>query len=627
PASGAPGLNLPLLRAGRLPDPARSDEVALSEPFAQAHGVRPGDGFTLTLNGQRRAVTVTGHLLSPEFIYTIGPASIMPDDRHFGLIWMNEAALAAASDLRGAFNSLTIGLSRNANQAAVIAAVDRLLAPFGGTGAYGRDRQISHAFLQSELDQLSAMAVILPPIFLIVSALLVNMVLGRLLALERGQIGLLKAVGYSTGAIAAHYLKTSLGIGVVGVLLGWVAGWWMGQQMTALYADFFRFPWLIYVPGPSSVVISGVLGMATVTLGALRAVWSSARLPPAVAMQPPAPPQFRRGWTDGLGAALRLRQTTMMIVRSITRWPGRAAVTLFGVSASVAVLVASFFSFDAMDTMTDELFHKSNRQDVTLVLTGARPAVAATDAMSLPGVRQVEGAFALPVRVRHGPASRLVMLQARPDRIDPTQPRLTQVLDSQGRATLMPLSGLVLPEGLADTLGVGPGDAVQVDLLAPPRETWDLTVGAVIRQSLGQDVHMSSEVVFALLRQERQVNQLHLLVDRDALPALHAKVKQTPAIAGLTVWSDVRAQFDATLNENLLTMTVIYSALGALITIGVVYNAARIQLAERAHELASLRVLGFTRAEVGYVLVGELMLLTVLAIPVGWGAGYGFAAM
>lgn len=622
PVSGSPRLNLPILRTGRLPDPQRPEEVLLSEPFALANHLNPGDRFRITLNGQRRELRVTGHVLSPEYIYTIGPGSLMPDDVHFGLIWMNEAALASAFDMDGAFNDLTVSLSRGASEPAVIAAIDRLLAPYGGTGAYGRDRQVSHVFLNSEFQQLSTIAVVMPPIFLIVSAFLVNMVLGRLILLERAQIGLLKAIGYSTRAIAWHYLKLTLGIGVVGVTLGLLGGWWAGAWMTRMYSDFFRFPWLIYDPGWGSVALSAALGMAAVVAGAVRAVLASARLSPAVAMSPAPPPVFRRSWVDRLGRVLGLRQTTMMILRSITRWPGRAAVTFFGVASSVAVLVVCFYMFDAMDLLMDEIFVRGNRQDVTLVLSGARNDTAVEDARTLPGVREVEGAFALPIRLSHGPLSRLTTLQARPERSD-----LTRLLDAAGRVVEVPPTGLVLPERLADRLGVGQGSLVQVELLAPPRETWTVPVSAVVRQSLGEEVHMAPAEVFRRMRQPSQVNQLNLMTDPAAMPALYARIKATPAIAGMILWSDAKRQIDATMNESIRIVTVVFSALGGLITIGVVYNAARIQLAERTHELASLRVLGFSRGEVGFVLVGEMMLLSTLAIPVGWVVGYGFGIL
>ena len=621
PASGEPVLNVPILRLGRMPDPLRPDEVALSEPFGQAANLPPGSSFRAIVGGQLRTLNVVGHVLSPEFVYTIGPGSIMPDDLRYGLIWMGEAAAEAARDMGGAFNELSLSLTRGASEPAVIAALDRLLAPYGGAGATGRDKQVSHSFLQNELTQLAAMERVLPPIFLVISAFLVNMVLGRLIALERRQIGLLKAIGYSRLQIGAHYLKLGAGIGVVGVAIGWGVGIWVGKLMTELYAEFFRFPFLLYEPGISAFVISGLAGIATTLIGALRAVWRSVRLAPAVAMSPPAPAMFRRGLADRLGALLRLRQTSMMILRSLTRWPGRAMVTLFGVAASVAVLVTSYFTFDAMDVLMEDIFTHANRQQVTLSLAGVQGQGVLDDALALPGVLYAEGGFALPVRLRVGAESRLTSLEARPG-----VATLARLLNGEGRPVDLPPEGLLLPELLASDLGVVPGDTVLVELMVAPRETWEVRLAGTIRQALGQGAYMAEEAVFARLGRAPQVAQINLLVDETQLPALYAQIKQTPAVAGVMLWTEVRRQFSATMEESLAISGVVYTLIGVLITVGVVYNAARIQLSERAHELASLRVLGFSRGEVGFVLVGEIMVLTLAAVPLGWLAGYGFTA-
>lgn len=622
PENGTPTLNLPLLRQGRLPDPLHPDEVAISENFSLANDLRPGDSFHAILNGQLRELKITGLMLSPEFIYTIGPGTVMPDDRRFGLIWMGREAAAAAFDLGGAFNDISLRLTPGASEPAVIAALDHLLAPYGGTGAYGRDRQTSHAFLQNELDQLRAIALVVPPIFLIISAFLVNMVLGRLIALERQQIGLLKAVGYGRGEISRHYLKMTAGIGVIGVLLGWGAGAWLGRGMTALYAEYYHFPYLIHLSASRAFLISGALGMATVLLGALRAVQGSVRLSPAVAMSPPTPPVFRRGLLDRIGAGLRLRQTSMMILRSITRWPGRAAVTVFGVASSVAVLVLSFFIFDASDALIDEVFTQTNRQHVTLHLSQNRGEGVVEDARTLPGVLMAEGAYSVPVRLRHGPAARLLVLEARDETAE-----LARLLDSEGRRVHLPSEGIALPEGLAADLNLRPGDMVAVELLVAPHDTYWLPVTATVRQSFGESLYMDAAALHRLMRQAPQINQVNLLVDSAHLPALHARIKATPAVSGMIQWTEIRRQFNEIMEETLLTTMFIYAVIGILMTSGVVYNAARIQLSERSHELASLRVLGFTRGEVGYILVGELMLLTFAALPLGWLLGYAFAAV
>ena len=622
PPDGAPVLNVPLLRNGRLPDPLSVDEVAVAEPFANAHGLRPGDSFRAIMNGQMRELRVSGTVLSPEYIYTVGPASIFPDDRRFGVFWMGHEAAAAAFNLGGAFNDIALRLTPGAEAAPVIDALDHLLDPYGGTGAYGRDRQVSHDFLKHELDQLETLAWIMPPIFFVVSAFLVNMVMGRLIALERQQIGLMKAVGYGSGEIAAHYLKMAAVIGVLGVVMGWAAGMWVSDGMTELYAEFFHFPYLVSAPSTSSFAISGVLAIATVVVGAMRAVRGTVTLRPAVAMSPPEPPKFTRGLVDHLGAALRLRQTTMMILRSVTRWPGRAAVTLLGVGASVAVLVGSFFFFDAFDVMMDEMFTQSNRQQLTLNLASEQTRAAEHAAENLPGVLRVEGAYSVPVRLINGPRESLQPLQARSDDAE-----LVRLLDRDSRPVPISPEGLILPEILADELGVRAGDVVAVEFLSGHRETHAVPVAQVARQSMGEAAHMRDEALFGLLRIAPRVNQLNLLVDEAELGALYERVKETPAISGVALWSEVRVQYQEMVDETLFTMIFIYSLLGILIAVGVVYNAARIQLSERAHELASLRVLGFTRAEVSYVLVGEVMLLSLIGLPLGWLLGYGFAAL
>ncbi|MGY6632702.1 MAG: ABC transporter permease [Alkalilacustris sp.] len=621
PATGAPVLNRPLLRSGRLPDPLRVDEVAVSEPFAEAHGLRPGDGFDAILDGRKRRLTLTGTVLSPEFVYTMGPGSMIPDDLRFGVMWMGQAALEAAFDMEGGFNDLVVRLTPDARPPEVMAALDRLLEPYGGRGAHGRDRQVSHAFLDSELQQLGAIALILPPVFFVVTAFLVNMVLGRLIALERLQIGLLKAVGYSTAAVSLHYLKLALAIGVVGLVLGWLAGGWLAAAMAGLYADFFRFPYLVYRPEPVAFAISGAVALATVVIGALRAVWRTVRLAPAVAMSPPAPPRYGRGVIDRVAQIARPRQTTMMILRSIVRFPGRAAITVFGVMSATAIMVAALFTFDAMEVMLDDFFYNANRAQMTLMLTEPRGEAVLLDAARLPGVVRVEGHASVPIRLRFGTRDQTLRLEAQFPGAE-----LIRVLDPGGRALAIPSGGIALPATLAQSWGIALGDLVWVEFLVPPREAHLLPVTALTRQSMGQDVHMDAAALFSLLRQAPQVNRINLLIDRTAVRALHEVVKATPAVAGVMLWDDTRVRFRDEIQQNLWTMVAIYATLGALVTVGVVYNAARIQLSERAHELASLRVLGFSRPEVAWVLVGELLVLTVVAVPLGWIAGYGFAA-
>ncbi|MCK8462875.1 ABC transporter permease [Aliiroseovarius sp. S1339] len=612
PASGLPLMNIPTITKGRMPEPGRRDEVLVNQNFADAHGFSPGDWFGVTLNGQKRQLTITGTALSPEFIYTIGPNSIMPDDRRFGILWMAEDVLGAAFNLTGAFNAVSVQLGRDADPDAVTDAVDDLLKPYGGTGAYPRKDQISNAFLDGELKQLSVMAEVVPPIFLVISAFLVNMVLGRLIALEREQIGLLKALGYQRSEISWHYIKLALVIGCVGVALGWGFGMLASRGMAQLYAEFFHFPYLVFVQYPSIYAVSAGAGLLAAALGAIGAVRRVVGLSPAVAMAPPAPTRFRRGVLDQLIVWLKPRQPTMMILRAIGRWPLRAALTTLGIATSASVMIAALFMFDAMDELLDVSFVQINRQDAVLEFALPRNIDVLEDVANLPGVLAAEGVWAMPARLTHGHLSRRIAIEGR-------QPgdTLSQVFDTETRVLVRPEHGIVLARRLASHLNVGVGDVLDVEFLTIPDSLHKLTVTGLAGQYFGLGAYMDATTLARLLDSPVQVSQANLLIDAAQEDALFHAIKGAPAVAGLTLLTQVRRAFDETIAQNAGMTTTINSFLAALIAIGVVYNSARIQLSERARELASLRILGFTRGEVSYILLGELFLLTAAAVPLG----------
>jgi len=621
PTTTEPLLNVPLLRAGRMPAAGRVGEVMVNETFALANDFGLGDTFQVTLNGQKREVTIVGTALSPEFIYNIGPGALMPDDSRFGILWMAQDVLAAAFNLEGAFNSVSLKLTRGADLEDVKGALELVLKPYGGTGPYGRKEQISNAFLDGELKQLDVMARIVPPIFLVISAFLVNMVLGRLIALEREQIGLLKALGYSDLEVAWHYVKLAMGIGAIGVGLGWGFGLWSGRSMARVYQEFFHFPYLVFVQYPAIYAISALAGMTAAVVGAIGAVQRVVVLRPAVAMSPPAPTRFRKGLLDQVIRIFRPRQTTMMILRAIGRWPLRAALTSLGIATSASVMVASMFMFDAMDELMEVSFVQITRQDAVLAFALERPEIALEDVANLPGVLMAEGGWDLPVRLTHGPRTHTVAVTGL--RKENT---LSRVFDASSGALVRPEDGLVLSRRLAGHLDARIGDVVQVEFLQMGDQTHRVAVTGVVTQYFGLGAWMEADTLGRLLNRTPRITSANIEIDEAQVRALYEAVKSAPAISGITLLDQVRHSFDETIAENAGMTTTINSLLAAMIAIGVVYNSARIQLSERARELASLRILGFTRGEVSYILLGELAILTLVAIPLGLWIGTGLAA-
>ncbi|MGB0497446.1 MAG: ABC transporter permease [Rubricella sp.] len=616
PSAGEPLLNRPLLRSGRWPDPLSSDEVVVNEPFAEANALRPGDRFEATIDGQRRELTLTGTALSPEFIYTIGPGAMMPDNRFYGILWMSDRAISAAFDMEGAFNDLSLALAAGARAEPVMDALDDLLEPYGGLGAYDRSDQISNSFIDAEIEQLRILAYILPPVFLGITVFLLNMVIGRIVALERNQIGLMKAIGYANREIALHYLLLAGLIGMTGVVIGSLGGQWLARQMAIMYADFFDFPYVIFSLGARTYLFAALLGLAAAAFGALRAALSAAGLAPAVAMSPPTPPTFRKGLIDGIIAVFRPSQPTMMILRSVLRAPLRAGFTILGFALAVGILVASSFFPDALEEIMDSVFAQSNRQDATLIFTDARPLSTLEEVANLPGVLAVEGQQYRSAILRNGHLERETAIEARPPGND-----LARVVDAEGRAIDAPPGGILLSDRLADALDVEAGDVIEVEFQGDEQETFDLTVSGRVTQYFGLGAYMDSDTLDALFRHAPRVTVANVLIDDAETDALYAAVKDLPTLAGLAMMVENRRSFEDTIEENISIMTGVYLILGVMITVGVAYNGARVQLSERARELASLRILGFSTGEVSYVLVGETMLLALIAQPLGWFIG------
>lgn len=620
PERGEPSVNRLYLRTGRLPEPGRAGEVAVTEPFALAHRMEPGSTFTALMNGRRQQLTVTGIVLSPEYIYSIGPGDMMPDPRRFGVFFMSRAALAGLFDMDGAFNDVALRTQRGANLRVIVDDLDRILKPYGGSGAHDRTDQTSHAFLDNELIQLRAMAAVIPPVFLFVAAFLVNMILSRLIALEREQIGLLKAIGFGPLAIAWHYAKLTLLIVAVGLAIGALSGNWMGRSLTRLYAEFFSFPFLIFRQSLDLYVLAGGVTVVAALAGAARAIWSVVTLPAAVAMQPPAPTRYRTFFAGGAAYLGFLSQLTVMALRHLVRWPVRTLLTTVGTSMSVALLVTALFSIDSIDFMVETIYFQGERQDATITFVQDRSPRAMAAVGNLPGVMRAEPFRTTGVVLRNGHRERRLAISSVPVGAD-----LGRILDVDLKPADPPAVGLLVSERVATLLSLRTGDMVEVELLQKDHRIEMVPVTAIVQSFVGLAVYMRSDALDRLLGEGQRVSGARVSVDPSRLDELYRAVKETPAVASIALQDASRQRFQETIAQNVTIMTTVYTALAVIITFGVIYNSARIQLSERARELASLRVFGFTRGEVSGVLITELGAMVLMAQPLGWLFGYLFS--
>jgi putative ABC transport system permease protein len=617
PVPRAATLNELYVVRGRWPAPERPDEAVASAAFCRANDLAPGDSVGAVLNGRWHWLHIVGTAISPEYVYEIGTSGVFPDSRRFGVLWMGRDALADAFDMQGAFNDLTLMLAPGASRAAVIEEVDRVLAPYGGLGAYGREDQVSHQFLDGEIEETQVTSVLLPAIFLGVTAFLLHIVLSRLVGTQRDQLATLKAFGYGNITVGLHYLSLALIPVAIGSALGTVLGLWLAGELAGVYSRFFQFPSAEFVPTWSVVGAAVGIAVGAGAIGALAAVGRTVRLAPAEAMRPEAPAHFRRGALERLAAFRQLSPAVHIIARNLARRPAKTLLSIVAVALAVGIVVATRALFDAIDFIKEVEFYEVWRQDITVVFAKARPFSAVGALGRLPGVLATEPFRAVPVRLRAGHRiDRTVLLGLARDA------QLHRVVDDQRREHRAPETGVLLSTFLAEHLDVRPGDSVVVEVLEGTRPQRVTTVAGLSSDLVGTTAYMDAEALRRLLGGAPVASGAYLATDPRMSDSLYQRLKRLPAVGSVGIRHVELESFERTIAESFSISLYTAMSFACILAFGVVYNGARVALSERGRELASLRVLGFTGREVTTMLLGEQAVLTALALPVGFVTAY-----
>jgi putative ABC transport system permease protein len=617
-------LNRITLRSGVMPkgsgSPGRPQAdgalpVWISEAFAAAHDLRPGSRLSALINGRQRTLVMAGAALSPEYIF----AGLwgMPDQRGFGVFWVDHEALAAAYDMNGAFNRVAFKLAPGARERAVIAEVQAVLKPYGALEVHGRAQQTSHTMLDNEIQQQQVLGTLLPSIFLGVAAFLLNVVVSRLVATQREQIAALKALGYTNRAIAWHYLGLVMAIVALGLVLGLALGKELGVLLTGLYGEFFRFPSFTHRLAPSLVLTGLGLTVATAVAGTLNAILATVRLTPAEAMRPPAPGHFRRTLLERLGI-VRVSTTVRMILRQMERRPWRTTLSVAGVAAAVAIVILGNFFRDAIDYIVDSQFTRAMRNDVAVWTFEPLSERGRAELLRLPGVKAAESNRYVMVNLINGHRKERVQIRGYA-----TAAELYRVVDLHNQVLPLVGDGLVLTDRLAHKLALNVGDIVHAEVLEGRARLLSLRVERLVPEMMGLNAYMRREALNRVLGEGDIANGFVLALDPGAEAGLLEATRAMPKVAGAFSKAGMLRNMQEVSARNIRIMSTVLTAFAAVIAVGVVYNNARIALAERTWELASLRVLGFTRAEVSAVLLGEMALSIALALPLGMVLGWG----
>ncbi|WP_179862301.1 ABC transporter permease [Longibacter salinarum] len=622
PDTREPSLNRLYLRRGRMVEPFRNDEIILSDGFAEAHGLDPGSTVEAIINGRKRILNVVGIALSPEFVYQMHPGALFPDFERTAVVWMGQQALSVALDMDGAFNNAALKLSPGAGENRVIDYVDEVLDEYGAQGAIPRADQVSHNYLTEEFRQLDQMATVMPAIFLGVAAFLLHVVMSRLISTQREVIAVLKAFGYSNLEVGAHYLSLVMVLVAGGSILGLGVGVWMGHGLGDLYMQYYRFPDLVYVLRPRVVIFAIGISALAATTGTILAVRSAVVLPPAEAMRPEPPMLFRASLLERMGFQDRFSQPVRMVIRHLERRPLRAGLTVAGISSACAVVMMGFFFSDAIDFMIDVQLRWGQREDIIVVFSEPTSENVTSSIRGIEGVEQVELTRFLDVELQHEHRVFRTNIQGMPR--DVTLKRLfTEELEPLGVAS----GGLMLTEYTMNRLGVQVGDSVTVNVKEHARPVWRMPVTAHVKQYVGQLAYMDWNALHHRLGEQGAATAAYVTVSPGSVEAVYSVLQDAPRVSALILRERSINDFYESTGENWLFFSFVITVFAGIIAFGVIYNSARIALSERSRELASLRILGLTRGEISFILLAELAVLAVAAIPIGFLLGRAICAM
>jgi putative ABC transport system permease protein len=574
------------------------------------------------LDGKQRTVRVVGIVRSPEYVFSINVGELAPDPARFGVLYMTRKALDHTFRMQGAFNDVALTLAPGVEARAVVDELDRMLDRYGGTGAYLQDKQASNYALNGELEQLRGMSTVLPIIFVLVAALLVNVVMSRLVHLQRPEIAALKALGYGDAAIGGHFLQFVLWIVGFGTVVGVGVGAYLCRRMLLMYARYFKLPQLELSLSASGLLLTVAFCGACAVAGAMQAVLAATRLPPAEAMRPPAPAHYRRTFLDRTRLGVWFGPGIQMVLRELEQKPWRPLLSAIAIASSIGLMVIGAWYYDSIEHLMRTQFHQAMREDWMVAFTQARPAGAIAELAHLPGVLQAEGLRTLPVRFRVGHHTRDAMLFGYPH-----DSELRRLRDGSARLAPLPPDGVVLTDVLADRLGVKLGETVGIESHEGQRLKRSIVVSGLVSEAFGQQGHMDLAALERLFGEQNQRSLALLRVDPAFTETLQTRLKDLPYVGGVTGRVDILEHFKAQSGAMIITVSLIIMLFAATITVGVVYNNARIALSTRARDLASLRVLGFTRAEISSVLLTEMSIPVLLAIVPGFFLGHWFVLL
>jgi putative ABC transport system permease protein len=622
PDRRAHSINDVVMMRGSYFSDRRENEVIVNDAFALKHGIHPGQTIHLIMNNRRQELFVVGSAISSEYVYLVGPGSLSPDPEHFGVFYLKRSFAEDVFDFSGACNQVLGLLAPDVRDRpdATLRRLEAMLEPYGVNAVVPLHNQPSNRFLSDEIHSVGTFASILPAIFLVVAAMVLNVLMMRLIEQQRTIVGTLKAVGYHDWQIFSHFAKYGASLGSLGGVLGLVLGNRMAVFVTNLYKTFFEFPNLHNHFYTGTYLLGLLMSLLCALIGSLHGARQALKLKPADAMRPKPPPRGGAVWLERFTEFWRqLGFGWRMVLRNVLRQRFRTLVGVFAAAMGAALLVCGFTLQNGVQFMIKFQFDLISHSDLDLTFVDERSHAALLESARLPGVDYAEPQFDLActfVNEHHRRKGTITGL-------DPNA-RLTIPRDLQGRPLKIPEHGILMTRKLASLLQVRAGDKLTILPTKGAHLPIEIPVADITDSYIGLTVYADLRYLHQLMAEEYALTGVQLSLDQNSANklALFHELKQLPAIRSVSAKSDTVHNLQTTVVETQKVFIGLIVFFAGVIFLSSLLNMSLINLSERRREVATLRVLGYSELEVGGLFLRETMVVNLLGTLLGLPLGY-----
>lgn len=495
-----------------------------------------------------------------------------------------------------------------------------------------RESNYGSASYQSDAERIASIAAVFPLIFFLVAALVALTTMTRMVDEERQYIGTLKALGYSKGRIASKYLLYALTASGLGAVLGIVI---LSEALPYIimtsYAIIYYIP--VSFPLPLDVpiaIFAAALGIGITLIATAAAVWAELREKPAALMLPPTPKAGKRILLERTFLWKHLSFTWKITLRNLMRYKRRFIMTVVGIAGCTALLLTGLGLSDSINDILNKQFGEIEQYNTTVVLDDdiiGADRQAVNDVLTNKDLVNASTRVMTEYVLGSGPSA----TEERLELIVPSDPAVfDQFFTMRTRVghelVELPQDGFVLTEKIAIILGVDVGDSVtltmQDDIGNATDESYSVQVTGIVENYLYHYGFMGTDLYKQTFGEDPALNSLYIKATDDAAgrDQLNTELRDIPGVKTVLFNDETISTYQDMLStvDKVVVVLILAAALLAFI---VLYNLTNINISERVREIATLRVLGFTKKETSSYIFREIILLSVIGALVGLGLG------